>query len=795
MLKQDLPVPVSLLNKYRFARNLAKYSICKIQNVWWQRKAEDLNTFRKNGDWRNLFLTWKQLSFKKVARSCSVYDKSGSHLITDPSEIRDRWKSHFDEVFNFSTYSFNNSVLSLVPQQPTIESLAIPPTIAEVKEALSRMKCRCAAGKDGISAELLVFGGEDVIIALHSLFLEIWSSEQVPKQWVDSVIVPVPKKGDLHCCDNWRGISLLNVAGKVFTRLIADRISDISESIIDETQCGFRKQRGTVDMVFVARQLQEKAREQNCQLFMCFFDLKKAYDSVPRDALWCLLGKLGFPAKMVNIIKQLHFGMEASVRINGVLSNPFSVSNGLKQGCVLAPFLFNLYFNKVMQDALMEFDDGVQVSYKMDGKLFRRSGTRLPMSVSICDLRFADDVMASCHDGDSLQDFINRFSTAAQDWGLCVSTDKTKVMIQSTSSHPTNESSVFHIQETNLEVVSSFKYLGSILSSDSSLSSEINARIAKAASVFSCLKNTAWENSNLSTKTKLAVYNATVLPALLYGAETWSTTAYNLKRINTFHMACLRQALNVNPFDHISNVSILSRSQSIRASTLICLSRLRWLGHLWRMEDHRLPKMILFGELTSGKRPQHKPKLRWRDCVSNDLQSFLIQPDWHVVALSRDRWRKVLNEGAKTIDESLNNKYKSRKACQKGLSSPSKSKCNLCNKYFTSDQYLHSHFTQKHGSNSLSASSSLVIQKCFSCPIRGCTFTSDSEKGVKIHSCRIHKGATMSGEHIPPINTAVSASCQIPGCPFSSNSIKGIKIHLRKYHNWSKSDVNTKLNT
>ena len=229
------------------------------------------------------------------------------------------------------------------------------------------------------------------------------------------MIIPVPKKGDLHCCDNWRGISLLNVAGKVFTRLIADRISDISESIIDETQCGFRKQRGTVDMVFVARQLQEKAREQNCQLFMCFFDLKKAYDSVPRDALWCLLGKWGFPAKMVNIIKQLHFGMEASVRINGVLSDPFSVSNGLKQGCVLAPFLFNLYFNKVMQDVLKDFDDGVQVSYKMDGKLFRRSGTRLPMSVSICDLRFADDVMASCHDGVSLQDFINRFSTAAQD--------------------------------------------------------------------------------------------------------------------------------------------------------------------------------------------------------------------------------------------------------------------------------------------------------------------------------------------------------------------------------------------
>ena len=153
---------------------------------------------------------------------------------------------------------------------------------------------------------------------------------------------------------------------------------------------------------------------------------------------------------MVNIIKQLHFGMEASVRINGALSEPFLVSNGLKQGCVLAPFLFNLYFNKVMQDVLKDFDDGVQVSYKMDGKLFRRSGTRLPMSFSICDLRFADVIMASCHDDVSLQDIINRFSTAAQEWGLCVGTDKTKVMIQSSPSHPTNESPVFHIKGNSL---------------------------------------------------------------------------------------------------------------------------------------------------------------------------------------------------------------------------------------------------------------------------------------------------------------------------------------------------------
>ena len=159
-------------------------------------------------------------------------------------------------------------------------------------------------------------------------------------------------------------------------------------------------------MIFVA---QEKVREQMCQLYMCFFDLKKAYDSVPRDALWLLLTRLGFPSKLVHILRGLHVNTEASVRVDGVLSEPFQVSTGLKQGCLLAPFLFNLYFNKVMHQVLSDLNDGVEFKYRLDGKLFRRSGTRLPMSVHICDLRFADDVMTGCLSSDALQSFIDRF--------------------------------------------------------------------------------------------------------------------------------------------------------------------------------------------------------------------------------------------------------------------------------------------------------------------------------------------------------------------------------------------------
>ena len=108
---------------------------------------------------------------------------------------------------------------------------------------------------------------------------------------VEAVIVPLPKKGNLEICDNWRGISLLSVPGKVFGRIIADGVQKLAETMINETQCGFRKMRGCNDMVFVARQLQEKAREQQCSLNICFFDIKKAYDTVNRDILWPLLLK------------------------------------------------------------------------------------------------------------------------------------------------------------------------------------------------------------------------------------------------------------------------------------------------------------------------------------------------------------------------------------------------------------------------------------------------------------------------------------------------------------------------
>ena len=162
---------------------------------------------------------------------------------------------------------------------------------------------------------------------------------------LDANIVSIyKKKGDCANCDNSRGISVLSAAGKVLARIMLVRLLDhVTEEVLPESQCGFRRQRSTVDMIFVARQLQEKCREQRQDLFIVFVDLTKAFDTVPRPMLWGVLSKFGCPPKFLAVLRSLHEGARASVVQSGGKSEWFPVAAGVRQGCVLAPVIFNLF--------------------------------------------------------------------------------------------------------------------------------------------------------------------------------------------------------------------------------------------------------------------------------------------------------------------------------------------------------------------------------------------------------------------------------------------------------------------
>ena len=161
-----------------------------------------------------------------------------------------------------------------------------PPTGDGVLAALSGIK---EAGSNGLLLDIVKCCGGPLLDFVVSMFGAVWREKQVPAGWRDALLVPVPKKGDLSVCDNWRGISLLDMMGKLFARVLNDRLQAVVEDSVADSQCGFRAGRGCVDMVFSVRQLVEKTTEHHSKIFLLFVDLRKAYDSVPQESLWCAL--------------------------------------------------------------------------------------------------------------------------------------------------------------------------------------------------------------------------------------------------------------------------------------------------------------------------------------------------------------------------------------------------------------------------------------------------------------------------------------------------------------------------
>ena len=204
------------------------------------------------------------------------------------------------------------------------------------------------------------------------------------------------------------------------------------------------------------------------------------------------------------------------------------------------------------------------------------------------------------------------FSQACKDFGLTVSLKKTNVMGQDTEAPP-----VITIHNYELDSVSQFTYLGSTITGNLSLDAEIDKRIGRAVSTLARLTARMWTSPKLSVKTNMAVYNACVTSTLLYGSETWTTYAGQERRLNTFHLRTIPCILGISGQDKVTNTDVLSRAVLPSMHTLLRQRRLRWLGHIRRMEDGRIPKGILYCELALGRRTTGHPHLHYKDvCIT-----------------------------------------------------------------------------------------------------------------------------------------------------------------------------------
>ncbi|KAJ8047823.1 hypothetical protein HOLleu_06930 [Holothuria leucospilota] len=152
----------------------------------------------------------------------------------------------------------------------------------------------------------------------------------------------------------------------------------------------------------------------------------------------------------------------------------------------------------------------------------------------------------------------------------------------------------------------------------------------------------------------MAVNNACVISSLLYGSETWTTYAKHQRRLNSFHLRCIRRILGISLEDKVPNTEVLSRAGLPTMFTLLKQRRLLWLGHVRRMEDGRIPKDILNGELASGKRATCRPHVRFKDVCKRDMKALRLNTErWEDLAAIRSRWRSTLTKHLKTGEDRL----------------------------------------------------------------------------------------------------------------------------------------------
>jgi hypothetical protein len=393
--------------------------------------------------------------------------------------------------------------------------------------------------------------------------------------------------------------------------------------------------------------MQEKCTQQNMPLYVVFVDFSRAFDTVSRVGLWQVLQKFGCTDKFISIIEALHTGMQANVAMSGSVSSDFAVSNGVKQGCVLAPTLFSLYLSAMLEVAFKDSSEGVYIQTRREADLFNVAQFKAKSKTTtklIRDLLYADDSALVAHHPDDIQALVDRFVAAARQFSLKINIKKTECLYQPPKFlQAVSQPSSTTINGEPLQQCRTFKYLGSTIADNAKLDSEISLRLGNASAVYGGLRTRLWSNHHVSVKVKCQVYRATVLAALLYGAEAWTVYSVQTDKLQAYVMRQLRSIMGVTWRDKVSNAEVLRRAGIPSLKDILIQMNLRWLGHVERMEHGRLPRQLLYSQLKEGKRNQGRPRLRFKDTVKRNLKKLNVDKNhWQKKARSRDGWRCVI---------------------------------------------------------------------------------------------------------------------------------------------------------
>ena len=388
----------------------------------------------------------------------------------------------------------------------------------EILMAVGKMKLKKAAGVDGIPMEAWRYAGEGLWKKLVDLLRLIWKCGTLPRDWRKSIVVPLYKRGDKESVGNYRGISLLCSAYKIYAEIIRKRMEkEVEErNMVPDSQAGFRKGRSTIDNIFVLNHLIQKAKRKDRsgdRVYMLFADLKAAFDKVDRGRLWESMRRKGMTEHLIRRMERIYEETEVTVRTQQGCTISFKTTKGVRQGCVLSPLLFNLYIadiDKIMEDRNI---GGVKI-----GK------------IRIWNLAYADDVVLVANNSEAMQDMMSVFRRFLRDIKLELSADKTKMMVINRKRREKRDEWKWGGKE--IEEVQEFKYLGFVLGNKGNYKEHMKAMGGKGKSAAQKVWGLGEKICRNDFRRRWVLFKYLVQSVMAFGVEIWGwKEKENLERV------------------------------------------------------------------------------------------------------------------------------------------------------------------------------------------------------------------------------------------------------------------------
>lgn len=528
----------------------------------------------------------------------AIKDDQGN-ILTDRERIVQRCAEFYKKLY------------SSTQDRPTISSTQREPvphvTCSEIENALKHMTRGKAPGPDGVVIELIQDSGPEVWARLAELFTKCLETSTIPSDWNEGSIVLLHKKGDITDINNYRPISLLSHTGKLFSKIILNRMEATLNYNQAREQAGFRKGYSTMDHLQVLTQLIEKTNEYEVPMCLAFIDYEKAFDSVEHLGIISAIRNHGVNEAYADLLTNTYNNGYAEIRLERV-SRKFPIRRGARQGDTISPKLFNAGLEEVFRK--LQWDT---VGLRVNGE-------------NISHLRFADDIALISSDPVELQEMINQLNDESNKLGLKMNMKKTKVMFNKFS----REIEV-KVNNIKIEKVNQYVYLGQLVTMQNDKSDEIKRRIIAGWTAFN--KNRDIMKSKVPMCLKRKVYNQCVLAAMTYGSQTWAITKRMQERLRVTQRSMERAMVGTTRRDRKTNMWL---RQQTGVQDIVCkVKKLKWqwAGHIARTTDDRWTKIVTEWIPLQGKRKQGRPSMRWED----DIRKFL-GVTWMRQANNRKKW-------------------------------------------------------------------------------------------------------------------------------------------------------------